>query len=144
MVDGLNEMRNVLARSLSSGDLTFWLSTIPSAGRLAFATALLSSVEYRTVTVGDFYQRFLRRSADAAGLSFFVQILQQGAAQEQVITTIVGSDEYFQARAGGTPSGYIQAAFSDLLGRSPSTSEVSALSSASRQAIAQTILASAE
>ena len=41
------------------------------------------------------YRRFLGRDPDAEGLTMFVDALRGGATEEQVLATILGSDEYF-------------------------------------------------
>jgi len=42
------------------------------------ATTILTSVEYDTVLVSGWYTAFLRRTADAAGLAYFVNLMQSG------------------------------------------------------------------
>jgi parallel beta-helix repeat protein len=60
------------------------------------ADMIFSSPEYRGDLVESYYQRFLHRDADSSGLSGFVSVLgQPGARDEQVVTALVASDEYF-------------------------------------------------
>jgi Domain of unknown function (DUF4214) len=44
--------------------------------------------------VAGYYQAYLGRAADALGLNYFAGVLGQGG-QEDVLTDILGSDEYF-------------------------------------------------
>jgi hypothetical protein len=46
--------------------------------------------------VASYYQTYLSRPADAAGLAADVAALAQGATDQAVIAVIVGSDEYFR------------------------------------------------
>jgi hypothetical protein len=65
------------------------------------ALNVLSSLEYRTELVESFYQKFLRRSSDTGGLAFFVNLMQQGRTDQQVISDIVGSPEYIAGAQSG-------------------------------------------
>jgi len=64
--------------------------------RAMVADAILKSVEYEQRLVLQFYQRFLRRAADPAGLAAYTQVLQNGIKEEVVVDSLVGSDEYFK------------------------------------------------
>jgi len=59
------------------------------------AVGLAESDEYDRDVVGSYYPIYLRRSVDAGGLNFFSDQLQRGVRDEQVIASLVGSDEYF-------------------------------------------------
>jgi hypothetical protein len=63
--------------------------------RLQVATALLQSSEYAQRLVNGFYSGMLRRQGSAAETSGWVQLLLQGAHDEQVAALIVSSVEYF-------------------------------------------------
>ena len=59
------------------------------------AFQVLSSTEYRTDLVQSYYSQFLHRSADAAGLTSWVnQGLAQGMSDQVVIAGVVSSPEY--------------------------------------------------
>lgn len=64
------------------------------------AQFVLTSTEYSNVFVSNSYQTFLHRSADPAGLAFFVQAMRSGMTDDQVIAVLIGSDEYLQTRVG--------------------------------------------
>jgi streptogramin lyase len=57
--------------------------------------AVIGSDEFRQDLVQSFYQRFLRRQGETAGLQGWTGVLRAGARDEQVIAEIVGSSEYF-------------------------------------------------
>ena len=117
------------------------------ATRASVASSLLNSGEYRLQLVNGFYQRFLGRSADLVGQSTSLRTLELGGRQETVITSLLGSAEYFRL-AGRTNVGFVNRLFEDLLHRSPGTSErssfVTLLATQSRTMVANTILNSDE
>jgi hypothetical protein len=55
---------------------------------------IFGSNEFRQDLVSGYYQRFLRRPADAAGLAGFVSALAHGDSDEATIARMVGSMEY--------------------------------------------------
>jgi len=72
-------------------------------------------------TVRGWYERFLGREPDSSAAGW-VQGLQSGQDPEQLLAGILGSDEYY-TRAGGTPRGFIQRLYLDLLTRRPTPRE---------------------
>jgi hypothetical protein len=86
---------DLLGRSPSAPDQTFWTTFLASHSRQEMVESLLESTEYRNRLVTALYQQFLHRSADPASQSFWVSQLQSGAADEDVIAFLVGSQEYF-------------------------------------------------
>ena len=74
-----------------------WLGAALASGvpRTTVASCILASTEAERDLVSAWYTQFLRRPADAGGLNAFVQALQHGATDEQVLVAIVSSDEYF-------------------------------------------------
>jgi hypothetical protein len=118
----------------------------------ASATSVVSgiegSTEYLTDQVAALYRRYLNRSPEASGEQYWLNILLQGDTLEQVAEGIVSSPEYFQGH-GGTDAGYVLGLYNQVLGRSPSTSElngwVSALQAGeSRLSVAVGFLTSTE
>jgi hypothetical protein len=68
------------------------------ASRSQVIADVLGTDDYRTQVVGGFYQRFLKRSADAVGLHNFTSALGQGITDQQVLAMILGEPgfhEYF-------------------------------------------------
>jgi hypothetical protein len=54
-----------------------------------------STPEFQAGLIHGYYQQFLHRDADTAGLNLFTTLLDDGATEEQVIADIVGSAEYY-------------------------------------------------
>jgi len=128
-----------LAGALDSGQLT----------RAGTATAILSSTEYLADIVQGDYRQLLGRDADSQGLADDVAALQMGASDESVRAAIIGSDEYYNGPGGGTDIGFVRRVYQDLLGRSPSSDELSSAmqtlsSAASRQQLAADLEGSPE
>jgi hypothetical protein len=72
--------------------------------------------------VEGWYARFLNRPPDAfAGGS--IDALRRGQSPEAVLAQILGSPEYF-ARGGGTPQGFLQTLYRDVVGRPPFPQEL--------------------
>jgi len=72
-----------------------------TGGWLTAALGIMSSQEYFTDVVSSYYQSFLGRSPDPGGLAMFTSQLAAGATDEQVISEIVGSQEFYNdANAG--------------------------------------------
>jgi PEP-CTERM motif-containing protein len=81
------------------------------------AYAIDTTNAYYQTLVSGYYLQFLRRPADPVNLSGFTAALAGGATDEQVIATLVGSDEYFENEAGATNGGFLSRAYPDLLHR---------------------------
>jgi hypothetical protein len=63
--------------------------------RLQIAAMVLNSPEGEAFLTNSFYNRFLHRAADPAGLQSAVALFQQGQDDRLIIAGLVGSDEYF-------------------------------------------------
>jgi uncharacterized protein GlcG (DUF336 family) len=100
---GLNTFTNALEQGVSN--------------RSQVAMGLVSSPEYLTNQVQALYGTLLQRSPDAGGLATFVAFLQSGGTVEQAGAAIAGSPEYWQNQGGGTPDGFLDALYQDLLSR---------------------------
>ena len=70
--------------------------------------------------VAMWYQKYLGRQPDAAGLQGWVNELRRGGRVE---ANILGSDEYF-VRHGNTPESFITGLYVEILDRQPSVDEV--------------------
>jgi len=73
-------------------------------------------------TVRRWYERYLGREPDPYSGSW-AAALQQGQSPEQVLSGILGSDEYYR-RAGGTPRDFVRQLYEDLVGRPPTRAEM--------------------
>src|SRR5262249_6803933 len=77
--------------------------------------------EGRRAAIGDLYRKHLHREAEVVGLDAFVRALDAGASLDDVKAAVVGPDEYFQHRGGGTHDGFVRALYQDMLGRDADT-----------------------
>jgi hypothetical protein len=89
--------QDALNRTIDPSGAASWGQVLAQAqlSRAQVAAAIFSSLEYRQDLVQSFYQEFLRRPADQGGLNTFVNLLQAGATEQNIIAFIMGSDEYF-------------------------------------------------
>lgn len=110
--------------------------------------AVESSPEYHRLVVEGLYQSLLRRAVDPVGLTGWTRFLDQGGTQDDLRAQILGSEEYFQRRGGGTKDGFLSALYSDVLGRSPDPNGVrgwsNRLEDASRTEVAGDVIDSRE
>jgi hypothetical protein len=60
------------------------------------AALLLSSLEAKVLRVQSYFETYLGRRAESAGLYGFAYGLQRGMRAEVALATIIGSDEYFE------------------------------------------------
>jgi hypothetical protein len=72
--------------------------------------------------VEEWYARFLNRPPDAFA-GGWIDALRQGQPPEAVLAQILGSPEYY-AKGGGTPDGFLQTLYSDVVGRAPFPQEL--------------------
>jgi hypothetical protein len=96
-----------------------------AAGETPFQVAMdfATSLERETIVITQDYLSFLGRAPDTGGLQHWLGLLQTGSSRAFVATEIVSSNEFFQVN-GGTNSNFIIAAFTDVLGRTPSAAEL--------------------
>jgi hypothetical protein len=141
---------DMLHRLPDNGGLSYFANQISNGVPLAqVIQAIQSNNEYRGIVVTDLYNRLLNRAPDALGLLVFTNQLAQGATVEQIEVTMMGSAEYYQNRGGSTSSGFIAAAFNDLLGRAPDSGAQTYFAGllsggATRAAVAQQLVGSQE
>jgi hypothetical protein len=89
--------RDVLNRTATDADIAAWVAILDGgASRDSVSTAFLTSHEYRTELVQADYLTYLLRPADSAGLTAFVNALNAGATDQQVLAEIFGSLEGYQ------------------------------------------------
>jgi Domain of unknown function (DUF4214) len=91
---------------------------VPSVTTLTVASEIVNSPEHFADFVNGEYLRFLRRPADAAGLSFFVASMEQGLSAETVEADFVSSTEYILDH-GNNATLWLSGLYNDLLGRTP-------------------------
>jgi hypothetical protein len=89
--------RDVLNRAPSTAELVGWETALDTGtSRASVAVAFLTSQEYRTNLVEADYLTFLLRPADSSGLAAWVNALNAGATDQQVLAQIFGSPEGYQ------------------------------------------------
>jgi hypothetical protein len=87
----------VLNRAPSIAELAGWETALASGvSRATVAVDFLTSQEYRTDLVQGDYMTFLLRPADSSGLATWVNALNAGATDQQVLAQIFGSTEGYQ------------------------------------------------
>lgn len=138
---------DLLGRPVDTGNLVIYSGILSGGSRTATAAAILASTEYRQRLINGFYSTFLRRAPSASELSFWLPAFVAGLTDEQIEAQFVASPEYF-ALAGSTNAGWINRIFNDVLGRSPSPTDVSnfsaILATNSRMSVGLAILNSSE
>jgi hypothetical protein len=88
-----------------------------TVSRAGLAQAVVASAEYRADEVAQLYLSALGRSADPASLTFWTNYLSQGNTVLQLHSLLLGSEEYFTNRGGGTNNGFLAALYLDVLNR---------------------------
>ncbi|MEX0711346.1 MAG: DUF4214 domain-containing protein [Pirellulales bacterium] len=116
--------RDVLGRSFSMVDATFWTNQLGAGNlnRQQIASLFLNSAERRAQLINGYYQEFLGRSADAGAMNFWQNVLAAGGRAENVLAGILSSPEFFITR-GGDSDTFIRALYGELLQRSVSPSQ---------------------
>jgi len=95
--------------------LLLLLFALPSSGQYSRYGGYADRDASRTVA--RWYERFLGREPDPYSATW-VNALRRGSEPEQVVSGILGSDEYYR-RAGSTPEGFVRQIFLDLVGNRP-------------------------
>jgi hypothetical protein len=149
--------RDFLQRTAGSSELNGWVSvlTAPGGSQSEIASAIAHSLEAEKLLVNKLYVHFLGRQAGAGEQTNWANQLQLGATEEQVIAGLVSSPEFathlhtLVPPSGSAAQDYVEALYTTLLGRAPSSSEVAGwvaalAGGASRDAIALAFATSAE
>lgn len=77
---------------------------------------ILNSAEARRVVINDYYVQFLGRPVDQGGLNFFLGQKAAGVRDDEILATIIGSNEFFVPH-GGTADTFVRALYSEVLER---------------------------
>lgn len=136
--------QDLLLRAADPGGREFYAAGLDQnkLTRPQAALALVTSPESRTLQVAGLYSYYLHRPADA-GQGGFVQALLTGARTEDIEARIIGSPEYFTNRGGGTVPGFIDAIYTDVLGRLPDPSGQATFTDALNRGVPRTVIATA-
>jgi hypothetical protein len=111
--------RDILGREPDPSGLMHFAGQLDmnQASRAQVALIIETTLEARTKQVQDLYMQFLGRQADPIGLDLSTRFLGTGGSTVKLRSTIIGSPEYFQSRAGGTNDGFLSAVYRDVLKR---------------------------
>lgn len=119
--------QKVFNRQPTSLDLSFWTTALDNNTdtRYDVAFALLSKDEYLAILTNRYYSNLLGRSPSSGELAFAVSALGSLGPETVIADDFLGTNEYFQNRAGSSNPMLIDDFFGDLLGRSPTPGEAS-------------------
>ena len=118
----------------------FWvLKLIGGTSRREVATSFWESDEHRTLEVSQFYQTFLQRVPDGPGEAAFKSMLENGTTELQVEQFFLNSSEYRVLHSSA--ANFVESLYSEVLGRSPTTSEESTAVSEFNQEGSQRLVA---
>jgi virginiamycin B lyase len=124
---------SVLGRAASVGDLSYWSSILGQSGTQAVASAIDNSPEARQRLVDSWFVQYLGHAPINGQDQYFINQLLAGASEEQVLSSLLGSAEYYQDApqvpgvGGGAPSqtAAIKALYLQLLNRQASPADLS-------------------
>jgi hypothetical protein len=109
---------DLLRRQVDPVGLSIWTGMLNmGVSRTQVASMIEASDEYRGVEVRDAFSLYLHRGVDQANVNGFIAYLQQGHTVEQMAAILIGSPEYFMVRGGSNNDKFIDAVYSDILGR---------------------------
>ncbi|MGN6695357.1 MAG: DUF4214 domain-containing protein, partial [Aquihabitans sp.] len=95
--------------------------TAGTKSRAAVAQDIINTDEYRGLDVDRVFVKYLRRTSDPGGRTYWINALRGGRALWRFRAQLFGSNEYF-TKAGGTNADYVTKAYNDVLGRNPDPS----------------------
>ncbi|HVC93265.1 MAG TPA: DUF4214 domain-containing protein, partial [Pirellulales bacterium] len=140
--------QSILDRNPDVAGLTGWVQMLQDGvSRAAVADSLWTSAEHRVDEVDQFYETFLHRAADIGGQTVWVNAFLSGSSEVDVESGFLASPEYQASHSSNTA--FVDGLYSDVLGRAadPSGQAVwlgALASGVSREAVAQSLLTSAE
>ncbi|WP_250442517.1 DUF4214 domain-containing protein [Actinotalea sp. C106] len=140
---------DLFGRGPDARGLATWTSALQSgAPRAGVANSITGSNEYRGRLIRESYRQFLGREADPHGLASWLRAMRRGGTIQQMEAGFLASNEYY-VKAGGSSAGWIRELYGDVLGRTPTTSEVRSWqarlgSGSSRRSVAMGFLLSTE
>jgi hypothetical protein len=128
---------DALGRAGSKAEIDSWAAlfgapnTTKTQAQLAIASGIEGSMEARDHMVKTWYSHYLGRAAGHGEELGWVNLLMQGQTEEQVVSQILASPEFFQHAqtlgfTGSADSQYVQALYEFLVHRPGSSSEVAA------------------
>ena len=146
---------DILNRAGSTNEVQYWSGQIASAGRAGIASTIQHSAEAETQLVNGLYQKLLGRTPVGNEAGWWVNGMQAGATEEQVVAGLLASGEYgnrssllISLPSSSGDTNYVRSLYTMLLGRNGTAAEVDSwgqqLASRGRWGVASAILGSAE
>ncbi|MBZ5608650.1 MAG: hypothetical protein LAP38_10350 [Acidobacteriia bacterium] len=141
--------QDLLGRTPNRSEAKVYPSALSwGATRAQVVGLITASNEYRSEQIQDYFSEFLNAAARPSTVTFYLDLLQQGATSDDIKAAILGSDDYYQF-AGGTAPAFLGKLFEDVLGRPIDRLSASAFENmlnqgTSRQTVAGMILHSLE
>jgi parallel beta-helix repeat protein len=142
-----------LGRAGSKAELDQWLPSLRAGGQQAVAGGIERSFEATDHLVKNWYVTYLGRQANGTEELGWVAMLQSGQSEEQVLSQVLGSAEFYNrvqtlVSTGTADQRYVQALYLVLLDRTANDSEVAgwitAMQHLGRQGVALGFLQSQE
>lgn len=105
-------------RAVDTLSATLWVNELNAGvSRQTVAEQMLAN-HYSEVNVVDYlYQKYMHRQADPTAENYLAALLAGGVSVEYVSAILIGSQEYYETRGGGTNNGFLAAVYEDVLGR---------------------------
>jgi uncharacterized repeat protein (TIGR01451 family) len=126
-----NLYRELLGREPDSTGNSYWVSYLAqhnnAGGQAQVIQGFLNSPEYAAHYITTVYKVILGRAPDAAGLQYWTAKMgspgtagqHSGSADEKaIVAAFFGSDEFY-IKSGNTAQGWVNALYTDILGRAP-------------------------
>jgi hypothetical protein len=110
---------DLLERPVDPSGLAAWTGALERGTTHAAAVQIIKdSPEYKTLVVQGYYRLYLHRIGEADGVRTWISLLDSGVSATRLREVFVSSPEYFQTRAGGTDTGFLDALYRDAFNRS--------------------------
>ena len=117
--------KDVLGRIPGKGEISGWVTKLNTGtSKEVAAFTFLNGGEYRNRLVTGYFKTFLGRTPMPGEITPWVAQFTTGARAEQIIAGLLGQPEYFQYKGNTNPS-WLTSLYRNLLGRDPSTTELS-------------------
>jgi hypothetical protein len=112
--------QDLLGRNADPSGLAGWSGQLTAGVPVTqVIDGIVASTEYQTKVLNNLFLKYLGRPVDAVGIAAWLPVLQTGGPTA-VAAGLINSPEFY-ANAGGTPQGFVQAVYLDVLGRMPDT-----------------------
>ncbi|HVX11910.1 MAG TPA: Ig-like domain repeat protein [Pirellulales bacterium] len=141
--------RDLLNRDAEPAGLVYWSGLLfGSTTPMTMVSAIMASPEYHGIEIVSIFETYLGRLPDAGSVSAFNHYLSSGGNIAGATAIILGSNEYYQLH-GGSQSGFANALYESLLGRSADSGATAAITAeltagASRTTVASQVMSGTE